>query len=424
MNAVRAGPARAAAPLGLSLALAGLLLLRIVWDGAARDEDPLMEGETPQPIAEEMVALAAAPAMPATITLPPPPTRAKPIEVAAPAPVPEPPPPIETVSAAPPAPVPVAEPLRPRAVAETLPDAAAAPAPLAPEPPSEPVVAEPAPALPVALHPQPEPVPQPVDDPAEAAVVEAPRPLSPAIQPAPASTPVPSDPPPVPPEVTIEATVADTPRPLSPASQPTPAPAPVSSDPPVHPAGPPPSPDPVLDETVLAEGRPLLRILEHGSGPVIEIAWPDGNAMRERLYETFTACFGMRVALMDRDGALYAAEGRAGEPWAVNLDHYSGFVRQPAGRLARAERGEAERALANHGGGLRASPVRLFPRRVDALLLGGLYRVVGKGYRGAASIRATYGLDGRRVFVTGVSVDGRPLAGRIDLSLASLARCR
>jgi len=180
----------------------------------------------------------------------------------------------------------------------------------------------------------------------------------------------------------------------------------------------------VVDETVLAEGRPLLRILEHGSGPVIEIAWPDGQAARERLYETFTACFGMRVAVMDRDGTLFAAEGRAGSPWAVNLDRYSGFVRQPAGRLARAELRDAERALAHHGAGLRASPVRVFPRRVDALLLGGLRRVAGERYGGADRIRATYGLDGRRVFVTGISVDGRPLAGRIDLSLASLARCR
>ena len=66
-------------------------------------------------------------------------------------------------------------------------------------------------------------------------------------------------------------------------------------------------------------------------------------------------------------------------------------------------------------------PVRLFPRRVDALLLGGLRNLVGGDYAKYRAIRARYRLDGARVSVRDVIADGRSLIGRVDLTAA--ARC-
>ena len=60
--------------------------------------------------------------------------------------------------------------------------------------------------------------------------------------------------------------------------------------------------------------------------------------------------------------------------------------------------------------------MRIFPRDVDALLLGGLRSLIGPGYRTRASIRAAYLLDGARILIGELIVDGRAVAGRIDMS--------
>ncbi len=183
------------------------------------------------------------------------------------------------------------------------------------------------------------------------------------------------------------------------------------------------APSPAIE----AEGRVLLRILEHGSGPEVEIAWPVSALQRRALYRLLETCYGMEVAIMDSRGRLYGADGDAGRPWQPNLDRYSGFVRQPAGRLTRDEQDRIAVIRSVHGltpGGLRASGnVRLFPRRLDALLLGGLKALIGEDYGEAAAIRAHYRRDGRRVLVDDIRVDGRHVPGRIDLSKAGRS-CR
>ena len=100
---------------------------------------------------------------------------------------------------------------------------------------------------------------------------------------------------------------------------------------------------------------------------------------------------------------------------SVNLDRFSGFVRQPTGRLGKKERLQI-RAIRNyHRVLLRALPVRIFPRQVDAFLLGGLQKLVGKNYASVKSIRAAYQLNGDRLIVTDVLVDNHALSGRIEL---------
>ena len=170
--------------------------------------------------------------------------------------------------------------------------------------------------------------------------------------------------------------------------------------------------------TVEAEGRVLLRILEHGSGPEIEIAWPVSAIQRRALYRLFEVCYGMEIAVIDSGGRLYNRTGEAGRPWRLNMDRFSGFVRQPSGRLTLDEKDGIARIRAFHGGLRAAHNVRLFPRRLDALLLGGLKAVVGKSYASASTIRAHYRRDGDTVLVEGIRLDGRPILGRIDLSKA------
>jgi hypothetical protein len=106
-------------------------------------------------------------------------------------------------------------------------------------------------------------------------------------------------------------------------------------------------------------------------------------------------------------------------PWNPNLDRYSGFIRHPAGRTVPGEAGEAAQIRAHHGALWGARTVRLFPRNLDALLLGGLRRLVGPDYGAHRTIRAHYRLDGANLIVERVEADGRALPGRIDLGAAS-----
>lgn len=203
-------------------------------------------------------------------------------------------------------------------------------------------------------------------------------------------------------------------RPRHPASQtakPTPATAPASQQ-----------PIPPDSKRAADDGRPLLRLLEHGEGPSVEIAWPASAAERLHLYRVLHQCYGMRIAVMDADGRLFAEDGRPGDAWDINLDWFSGFVRQSSGGAALDEHQTANRIRAHHGIA-GAATVRLFPRAADALLLGGLRQLIGDGYGGNARIRARYEVSGWRVGVSRLSVDARPVAGRVDLSGAAQRHC-
>ncbi len=179
-----------------------------------------------------------------------------------------------------------------------------------------------------------------------------------------------------------------------------------------------------LEKEDVAQGRVLLRMLEHGAGPSIEIAWPDSERERDRLFAHLRSCFGMRLAAMDSQDRLYVADGARGVPWELNLDRYSGFIRQPAGLLAAAERRALADIQSHHARLHGAVLVRLFPRQVDALLLGGLQQIIGEGYRDSSTIHARYRMEGSGVLIERIEVDRRALPGRIDLSPGAARRCR
>lgn len=207
------------------------------------------------------------------------------------------------------------------------------------------------------------------------------------------------------------------PTPLKPTARPEPNPGPVS-DPGVSSA----NAEIRVDAEAVRDGRQLLRILEHGDGPGIEIAWPGSGAERERLHGVLRRCFGMRLALIDRSGGLYLDAGPRGTRWPIDLDRFSGFVRRPNGRITPAEQRDAGRVERYHRRLPATDPVRLFPRVVDAALLGGLADLLGDGYRSSKAITASYRLRGQRLTVEGVRMDGRRVTGRIDLS--RVAACR
>lgn len=258
----------------------------------------------------------------------------------------------------------------------------------------------------VALPPPPAPPATPVAP----LPAPAPRPIP---VPRKALTPLSAQPPPKPTAVAVRPLRAEDPKPpapRTPTAKPTLVPAP--AEPPttvVNPAEAPP------------DGRVLLRLLEHGSGPGIEIRWPMEAAERERLYRVLKRCYGMRLALLDSQNRLFVEDGARGRAWRPNLDRFSGFVRRPLGTLAGGERRQAAAIRARHGALGAAVPVRLFPRPVDALLLGGLRTLIGDGYGDRRTIRAQYRLAGSAVIIEGVTVNGRSVAGRVDLS--RVARC-
>ena len=274
----------------------------------------------------------------------------------------------------------------------------------------------------------------------------------PAAEPELVVRPLKASPPPPAPERADEAEVAL--EPLRPSPEPNPPPIPeappvdaapgVAGAPPAfelrgHPVSPgvagaspvigiggtPPGGPPVdgAETQAVASGRVLLRLLEHGGGPTVEIAWPAQSQARERLYDRFLRCYGMTVAVMDDGSRLFVADGPRGRPWAINLDRYSGFVRQAKGSVTNSENALVRTIKDRHPGLRRGRPVHVFPRATDAVLLGGLRRLIGEAYGGARVVRATYRLGGRGLFVEDVRVEGAAVAGRIDLSGAARANC-
>ena len=132
----------------------------------------------------------------------------------------------------------------------------------------------------------------------------------------------------------------------------------------------------------------------------------------------------MQAILMDGAGNLYAATGERGRKWEINLDRYSGFVRQPAGFIASEERASAEAIRRYHGFGRNQGVVRVFPRQVDSVLLGGLQQVLGENYRHTKRIRASYRQDGRTLYVEGIEADGMRVDGRIAFNPKRGSGCR
>jgi len=162
------------------------------------------------------------------------------------------------------------------------------------------------------------------------------------------------------------------------------------------------------------KGRALLRMLETGKGPSIEINWPTSTSDRARLYLLFTRCFGMETALLDDHNKLYRTNGTPGQAWLPNLDKFSSFMRKPTGELSKEENREIKK-IRNHHALTGGSPVRFFPRNVDAVLLATLKHHLDDGYATSQNITASYFLNGSGITVSQIRINGRNTASSINL---------
>ncbi len=324
------------------------------------------------------------------------------------------------VTPTPRAPAPPAPPVQVRA--PTVPVEAAVPQPLAPsqamlkpasqEPVKEIVPLRPTPAavkaevVPSVLHPDPAPAREVV-------------PLTPTPSRMKPESPVAQHAPPQEEKAEPEATpLRPTPLPqLAPEVMRVKAPLPTVPAPKRAPAKSAPPPAPAVNTAaVMGEGRAFLKILEQGAGPGIEIRWPSEAAQRDRLYGALVQCLGMRTGLLDGDGRLYLADGQKGQPSTLDGERYSGFVRRPEGAIAREEEREIARVRGYHQVRASASAARIFPRRVDAYLIGGLRGLVGDSYLKTKSIRASYRMKNGVPIVDQIIADGRRIEGSVDLS--------
>ncbi|MBO6518396.1 MAG: hypothetical protein JJ900_16045 [Rhodospirillales bacterium] len=153
----------------------------------------------------------------------------------------------------------------------------------------------------------------------------------------------------------------------------------------------------------IARGRVLLRALEAGDGPRISIAWPKSVHDREALYLVMTRCLGMAHAVMTAEGQLFRDQDPPGTLWRPNADKYSGFVRSADDTILPRERQLKDRIRRRHGvqdGVL----VRIFPRAVDAAILGGIHTGAGRHMDSSSNVQATYTLNGDDVSVSGITV--------------------
>lgn len=177
------------------------------------------------------------------------------------------------------------------------------------------------------------------------------------------------------------------------------------------------TPETPINKKPALDGRVLLRMLEHDKGPHVSFAWPDDQSIRQRLFQTFTQCLGVRVALMDKNGKLYRADDRPGESWPINLDTFSGFVRRPHGAITKRESDLIKNIRRHHNPPSPLLHVRIFPRWLDAELLGRIRSLIGHGYMQASNVTARYQFSPGTILVRDFRADGKSMPGNITLPI-------
>ena len=83
-----------------------------------------------------------------------------------------------------------------------------------------------------------------------------------------------------------------------------------------------------------SKGRVLLKKLEHGKGPQIEVSWPSKVSQKQKLYSVFTKWFGMKTAGLNSSNQLFQKNDTPNKPLKLNMDTSSGFIREVNGRIS------------------------------------------------------------------------------------------
>ena len=165
----------------------------------------------------------------------------------------------------------------------------------------------------------------------------------------------------------------------------------------------------------LEKGRVLLKKLEYGKGPQVEVSWPKELAQKQVLYSVFTKCFGMKTAGLNSSNQLFVKSSGGNRALTLNMDTTSGFIREIHGDISRGERDEIIQIEQKHPYQTFESFVRIFPRHVDASLLQGLHLVLGDVFSKAKQINASYRLNGYDVEVSEISADTQIFPGSFHL---------
>lgn len=180
-----------------------------------------------------------------------------------------------------------------------------------------------------------------------------------------------------------------------------------------------PSSQPTRPETVMAVssdrvgGAVALRMMEHGEGPGIEMAWPQSSQDRAQVWKTLSRCMGMTVARLSPQGQLFRASDPAGQAWQLNPDQWSGYVRQVGLAATVAEERALQGIASWHGLPQQMASVRVFPRHQDSAWLGALGRHIGTSIATVQSVRLEYAVRGQGVALTDIVADGRPVPGDV-----------
>jgi len=177
--------------------------------------------------------------------------------------------------------------------------------------------------------------------------------------------------------------------------------------------------------TDLKKGRALLKIMEHGKGPAIEIAWPDDAGDQDRLYKILSNCLNVQTVLYEQNDRFFREGGTAN--WRPNPDRYSGYMRAVAGHLPRTEKQLVRRIRQHNPSSSTASIIRLFPRALDARLLGGIHNIIqqykGRGFLGTHIIKGRYLLEEPYLYAIIKTIDGKDFNAKILLADTGNHRC-
>ena len=180
------------------------------------------------------------------------------------------------------------------------------------------------------------------------------------------------------------------------------------------------------DAALMRRGRALLHMVSAGRSPLIAVRWPTTAAQRAKLYRLLRRCYGMTLAYRSKDDGRLWVEGEASN--ASNhrnslARYYSPLLRSVEGTPIALEERDRRRLRQQQQVPVSALPLRLLPRAVDALLVGGLGHAAGGRFSGSGTISAAYRQLDNQVWVEAIVIDGHRSEVRIDLSPAATVEC-
>ena len=127
----------------------------------------------------------------------------------------------------------------------------------------------------------------------------------------------------------------------------------------------------------------------------------------------------MKTAGLNSSNQLFQKKDAPNKPLKLNVDTFSGFIREVNGRISQAEINEAVLIKQKHSNQIFKSFVRIFPRQVDASLLQGLHSILGSDFSKAKQIKASYRLNEKDVEIFDISTEKKTFSEFFQLRKSS-----